>query len=103
VHQLAAAVEGNDIARAIKLPERWQPPRTIPAERRSHFYIEAARAYRMAGNTDKAIAALRQARQAAPQHTRYNPVVSETVHALILGRRCPPLPLLRLAAWLGLT
>jgi hypothetical protein len=103
IHELAAAVEGGDIGRALHLARRWQPPRILPAERSSHFYIEAARAHRWAAHPDQATAALWQARRAAPQHTRCNPAVSETVQALILRRRRPPQPLLQLAAWLGLT
>jgi len=103
IHELAAAVESDDIARALHLTRRWQPPPALPAERRSHFYIEAARAHRWAAHPDQATAALWQARRAAPQHTRCNPAVSETVQALIQGRRRPPEPLLQLAAWLSLT
>jgi hypothetical protein len=83
IHELAAAVESGDIARALHLARRWQPPPALPAERRSHFYIEAARAHRWAAHPDQATAALWQARRAAPQHTRCNPAVSETVQALI--------------------
>jgi hypothetical protein len=75
----------------------------LPAERRSHFYIEAARAHSRAAHPDQATAALWQARRAAPQHTRCNPAVSETVQALTHRTRRPPEPLLQLAAWLGLT
>jgi hypothetical protein len=103
VHELAAAVEIGNISRAIQLAERWQPPQALPAERRSHFYIEAARAYLWAGHPDQATTALWQARRSAPQHTRCNPAVSETVKALIFRSRRPPPPLVQLAAWLGLT
>jgi transcriptional regulator with XRE-family HTH domain len=103
VHELAAAVESGDIAHAVQLTSRWQPPQALPAERRSHFYIEAARAHRLAGHPDQAVTAIWQAHRAAPQHTRCNPAVNETVEALILARRQPPPPLLQLAAWLGLT
>lgn len=103
IHELAASVESGDIARALHLTRRWQPPPALPAERRSHFYIEAARAHRWAAHPDQATAALWQARRAAPQHTRCNPAVSEIVQALIHRGRRPPEPLLQLAAWLGLT
>lgn len=75
VHELALAVEVGDVARAIKLAGQWQPLHALPAERRSHFHIEAARAYCWAGNRHQALTALWQARQAAPQHTRCNPAV----------------------------
>jgi hypothetical protein len=47
------------------------------------------------------VAALWQARRAAPQHTRCNPAVDETVRILIRGSRRPPPSLLQLAAWIG--
>ncbi len=66
VHELALAVESHDIGHAINVSSQWEPPLTLPAERRSHFYIEAARAHSWAGNQDKATGALWQARRAAP-------------------------------------
>jgi len=101
VHELALAVETGDVARAVKLAGQWQPPRALPAERRSHFHIEAARAYCWAGNRDQAVTALWEARRAAPQHTRCNPAAVETIGVLIRGSRKPPAPLVQLATWIG--
>lgn len=101
IHELALAVEAGDGARAVKLAGQWQPPRVLPAERQSHFHIEAARAYCWTGNRDQALTALWQARRAAPQHTRCNPAVIETVGVLIRGCRKPPPALIELAAWIG--
>jgi len=100
IHELALAVEIGDVARAIKLAGQWQPPHALPAERRSHFHIEAARAYCWAGNREQAITALWQARTAAPQHTRCNSAVIETVRVLIRSSRRPPPPLAQLANWI---
>jgi transcriptional regulator with XRE-family HTH domain len=101
IHELALAVESGDVSHAITLADWWQPPHALPAERRSHFHIEAARAYCWAGHRDRAVAALWQARRAAPQHTRCSPAVDETVRILIRGSRKPPPSLLQLAAWIG--
>jgi transcriptional regulator with XRE-family HTH domain len=101
IHELALAVEAGDAARAVKLASQWQPPRALPAERRSHFHIEAARAYCWAGNRDQAVTALWLARRAAPQHARCNPAVTETISILIRGSRKPPPPLVQLATWAG--
>jgi hypothetical protein len=87
IHELALAVEAGDVGRAVKLAGQWQPPGALPAERRSHFHIEAARAYCWAGNRDQAVTALWQARRAAPQHTRCNPAVIETIGVLDPGRQ----------------
>lgn len=99
VHELALAVETRDVSRAVRLAGQWQPPPALPAERRSHFHIEAARAYCWAGNREQSITELWHARRAAPQHARCNPAVSETIGLLIRGSRKPPPALLRLAAW----
>jgi transcriptional regulator with XRE-family HTH domain len=101
VHELALAVETGDVGRAVKLAGQWQPPRALPAERQSHFHIEAARAYCWAGDRDQAVTALWRARHAAPQHTRCNPAVIETIGVLIRGSRKPPPPLVQLATWIG--
>jgi transcriptional regulator with XRE-family HTH domain len=101
IHELALAVESGDVSHAIKLAGQWQPPRALPAERRSHFHIEAARAYCWAGDRDRAVTALWQARRAAPQHTRCSATVGETVRTLIQGSRKPSPPLLQLATWIG--
>jgi transcriptional regulator with XRE-family HTH domain len=103
VHELALAVETGDVGRAVNLAGEWQPPDALPAERRSHFHIEAARAYCWAGNPNRAVTALWQARRAAPQHTRCNPAVIETVGVLIRASRKPPPPLIQLATWIGHT
>jgi hypothetical protein len=103
VHELAAAVAAGNASRALQLASGWEPPASLPAERRSHFHIEAARAYHWAGKPDQAISALWQARRAAPQHTRFNPAAVQTVQALVHARRHPPAPLLQFAAWMDLT
>jgi hypothetical protein len=101
VHELALAVEAGDVARAVKLAARWEPSRALPAERRSHFHIEAARAFCWAGNRDQAVTALWRARRVAPQHVRCNTAVIETIGVLIRGSRKPPPPLIQLAKWIG--
>lgn len=101
VHELALAVEAGDVTRAVKLAAQWQPPRALPAERRSHFHIEAARAYCWAGDRDQAVTALWRARRAAPQHTRCNLAAIETIGVLIRGSRKAPPALIQLAAWAG--
>ncbi len=101
VHELALAVEAGDVARAVNLAAQWQPPRALPAERRSHFHIEAARAYCWAGDRDQAVTALWRARRAAPQHTRCNLAAIETIGVLIRGSRKAPPALIQLARWIG--
>jgi transcriptional regulator with XRE-family HTH domain len=99
IHALALAVEAGDTAHAVELAAQRQPSRTLPAERRSHFHIEAARAYCMAGQTANATEELWNARAAAPQHTRYSLIASDTIKTLVRRSRTPPPRLLQLAKW----
>lgn len=103
VHELATAVEASDISRATQLISHWHPPPALPAERRSHFHIEAARTHRWAGDPDQAIDSIWDARHAAPQHTRASPAAIHTVQAIIQAKRRPSASLLQLAGWLGIT
>jgi hypothetical protein len=70
VHELAMAVELGSTGRALQVISQWHPTSALPAERRSHFHIEAARAYHWAGKPDQALGALMEARQAAPLRPR---------------------------------
>jgi transcriptional regulator with XRE-family HTH domain len=101
VHELALAVEADDMSRAVTLASAWVPPRALPAERRSHFYIEAARAYCWTGDREQAVTQIWHARRIAPQHTQQNPAVNETVRALIRASRKPLPDLMRIANWIG--
>lgn len=103
VHELATAVEASDIPSAMQLISHWQPPSALPAERRSHFHIEAARTHLWAGEPDQAIESIWAARHAAPQHTRANSAAIHTVQAIIQAKRRPSASLLQLANWLGIT
>lgn len=99
IHGLALAVEASDVGKAVELAAGWQPPRTLPPERRSHFHIEAARVYCMAGQADRAVKELWNARAAAPQHTRCSPAVAGAVESLVRRSRTPSPRLLQLARW----
>jgi transcriptional regulator with XRE-family HTH domain len=73
IHRLAVAVElGNptDLDAAVTEATRWAPPRDLPAERRSHYYIDLGRAQMALGRPQHARESLQVARQIAPQHVR---------------------------------
>ncbi len=82
IHELSLGVELGDVGAAISAARSWAPPEKIPAERRSHFYIDAARAYMQTRQRDDARAALRMAEAVAPQHTHAHPYVKEMVERL---------------------
>ncbi|MBF6354928.1 hypothetical protein IU449_10285 [Nocardia higoensis] len=54
IHELSLGVELGDTGAAISAADDWAPSGEIPAERRSHFYIDAARAYMQTQRRDDA-------------------------------------------------
>ena len=102
IHAAAAAAEQGDAETVLARARGWQPPPAVPAERRSHYFIELARARLWAGDRSKALAALHEARKIAPQHTRCNPQARQTLVTLIRLQRHAPDHLLSFAAWAGI-
>jgi transcriptional regulator with XRE-family HTH domain len=100
VHEVAVAVELGDESRALRTAGGWAPPSALPAERRSHYYVDLARAQLWAGRRHAALASLQTARQIAPQHVREHPHVHETVATLMRLRRRPDDELVGFASWL---
>lgn len=102
VHEVAVAVERGDGGAAVQQAAGWAPPLQLPAERRSHYYIDLARAQLWVGHRDKALICLQAARDIAPQHVREHPQVRQTLATLLrLGRTCPE-TLRTFARWVGL-
>jgi hypothetical protein len=102
IHEVAAAAEMGDGKAVLRKAAGWQPPPTVPAERRSHYFIELARAQLWAGHRNDALASLCVARRIAPQHTRHNPRVHETAGTLTSLERHPSDTLLEFARWAGI-
>lgn len=103
IHAVAAHVELGQVDQAITLGEFYVPLASVPPTRAGHHYIDLARAHLTANDRPAALRALQQARQIAPEQTRYHPMVRETARVLIsLHRRSNP-GLSHLASWLGLT
>lgn len=98
IHELAVAVELRDPL-GIERAATWYPPSELPAERRSHYYIELARALLAVGHYEDAYLCLQAARQAAPEHTRTHPQVRQSLSALLRTHSAPSSGLLDLAAW----
>ncbi|MGH3929812.1 MAG: helix-turn-helix domain-containing protein [Pseudonocardiaceae bacterium] len=101
-HEVTAHVHLGDGTAALTAAEGWSPPRDMPRTRRSHHYLDVARARLLHGDRDGCLRALQHARRIAPQHTRLQPMVRETIAVLIgLHRRANP-ELTSYATWLGL-
>ncbi|MFJ5228778.1 helix-turn-helix domain-containing protein [Kitasatospora sp. NPDC088391] len=102
IHQLAVAVELADPAglnRAVAEAGRWAPPRDLPAERRSHYYIDLGRAQGALGRPGHARDSLLVARQIAPQHVREHGQVRTELATLVRLSRGRDAELLAMARW----
>lgn len=102
IHEIGAAAEMGDREAVLHKAAGWQPPLSVPAERRSRYFIELARAQLWAGQRDEALASLDAGRRIAPQDVRHNPRVHETASTLIRLQRNPSEPLLGFARWAGI-
>lgn len=102
VHAVSAAVDLGEEAHALTVAERTRLSSAMPAERRGPYYIDLARAHLWRADHAGALRRLRQARRAAPQQTRHNVTVHETVRAIAHAERRPSEALRGFAAWLGL-
>lgn len=102
IHRLSLALDSDDIEAALAVTDGWTPPLTVPAERRSHFFVDLARTQYHAGRADDAVESLHVARQIAPQHVRHHAEV-KTMLALLLARTPRPSePLLGMSRWAGI-
>lgn len=102
-HEVSVAVSlGQDhVQRALDVAKEWTPPKDLPAERQSGFWIELARAQLWAGRADDAFESLRVARLIAPQHTREHPWARETAGTLRRLKRSDAESLTHFAEWIG--
>ncbi|MEU4829971.1 helix-turn-helix transcriptional regulator [Streptosporangium sp. NPDC023615] len=103
VHEVSVALGLGDqhLRLALTLGADWSPPPSMPAERRSGFFIDLARAQLWAGLKDAAFESLRTARRIAPQHTREHPWVREDAETLLRLHRASSETLVGFAEWVG--
>lgn len=102
IHEVSVAVSlGQDhLGRALDVAREWKPPtEDVPAERRSGFYIELARAQLWSALRDDAFESLRVARRIAPQHTREHPWVRQDAATLRRLMRADRESLTNFAEW----
>lgn len=103
IHELSVAVSlGQDhISEAFSVARAWAPSDSLPAERRSGFWIELARAQMWGGRFNDAFESLKVARSIAPQHTREHPWTREASGTLVRLRRADEESLHHFASWCG--
>lgn len=82
IHEVTMALDLQDISNAMATAAGWVPPTTIPAERRSHFYVDLARAQVMAERPESALEALHTARSIAPEHIHSHPQAQQVLAQL---------------------
>jgi transcriptional regulator with XRE-family HTH domain len=102
IHQLAVAVElgeTRDLRTAVTAASTWSPPRDLPAERRSHYYIDLGRAQMQLGQPAHALESLQVARSIAPQHVREHGQVQAELAALVRIYRGRDDRLMSFAQW----
>ncbi|WP_316528283.1 helix-turn-helix domain-containing protein [Kitasatospora brasiliensis] len=102
VHRLAVAVElgePEDLREAVSAATRWAPPRDLPAERRSHYYIDLSRAQVQLGRPQHAAESLLVARQIAPQHVRAHEQVRAELATMVRLTRGRDTRVMALARW----
>lgn len=103
VHEMSVAVSlgGAHAARAVAAADGWRPSEVLPAERRSGFYVELARAQLWTGRREDAFDSLRNARRIAPQHVREHPWARQDVATLRRLARGDRHDLTSFAEWIG--
>ncbi|MET7363803.1 helix-turn-helix transcriptional regulator [Streptomyces sp. NPDC005562] len=103
IHEVSVAVSlGSDhIDRAFAVARDWAPSDALPAERRSGFWIELARAQLWGKRFDEAFESLKAARAIAPLHTREHPWARETAVTLRRLKRADEESLDNFVGWLG--
>jgi transcriptional regulator with XRE-family HTH domain len=102
IHQLSIALDSHDVDRAIAVTTGWQPPAVVPAERKSHYYIDLARACIQAGRPDDALDALGHASRVAPEHVQQHNDVKAAIATLLAGTPRPSQHLIGMARWTGI-
>lgn len=103
IHEVAVAVSlgGDHAGAALDVAAAWKPGPELPAERRSGFYIEVARAELWAGRVDDAFESLKVARRLAPQAVREHPWAREDIETIRRLKRADAESLTSFAEWIG--
>lgn len=81
LYKLAAEVDLMNPSAAVELAKTTRLPKDMASERKTYFWLDAARAHLLAGEPDAAIEALLESRAAAPEHFRSSPTVKSTIRA----------------------
>lgn len=100
-HETYVRLELRQFDKAYTVARTVRPPRGWAKSRQAAHLVDRARAEMETGRTERALGTLVEAREMAPQQTRFHPRVRETVRALLHLRRQSPDSLSRMASWVG--
>jgi hypothetical protein len=101
-HRVAALAELKDYNGAVQAADTMQIPADWPPSRTGRHLVEVANSQLWTGRNDAAFTSLLAARKVAPQQTRYDFTVRETVAALVRAQRSTPDTIANLAQWVGI-
>ncbi|RKN46845.1 helix-turn-helix domain-containing protein [Streptomyces hoynatensis] len=101
IHAMSASADMDRHAKALQEARRVRLPERYPAARAGAYWASRARAEAWTARPDDALASLERARHVAPQQTRYDPGVHETVGTLLRAHTRPPETLREYALWCG--
>lgn len=102
LYAIAAAVDLGHGGRAVQLAKSTVLPGDMAAERKTHFHLDAARAYLLNRNPDEAIEELHQAHALAPEHFRASTTVKTALQTAAAQQRRATYGLRALANQAGL-
>lgn len=102
IWEVSLAVELCEDRAAISKSKTIRLPQAAPTERRSHHWIDLARAHVWRNDPTAALECLQEARSISPQHTRFHPQVRETAQQVARIERQSSGTLRSFAAWLGM-
>lgn len=83
IHEVTLALDLQEPETALAVAAGWSPPENLPAERRSHFYVDIAQAQLLMGRHEAALDVLNTARTIAPEHICAHPQVRDTLTMLV--------------------
>lgn len=83
IHEVTLALDLQEPETALAVAAEWSPPASLPAERRSHFFVDIAQAQWLMGRPKSVLDALRTARKLAPEHICAHPQVHDTLTVMV--------------------
>lgn len=100
--ELSASVDLGRVGKALEIAEEVHLPDDYPRERKAHFWLDHARAQLAAGKPDRAIEALQNAREVAPEYFRKSRAVKTTIKTTAAHKRRTDGTLRQLANYAGI-